>query len=268
MILPMQRPSDKSTSKRQRAVGRPRAFTLDEILDAAIALGLADLSMSAVAARLGTATATLYNYVSNREQLIRLAALKQARMRSIEDVGQDWQTLVRNHATSFFELFAAEPQLITQYMQGAIGPDLLLDYIESFLAAMQRRGFSAADSSRLFSIVNTVVLGAVVRSSYLRALEENSQGYRSVIRRALRDRDPAELPLLRSDDIFAIDTSQDGFDEILDSVVASFSAEIDLSDGVDPLAPNLRSTSKKGRAGAKQQPTRARPSQSRTSDDE
>jgi AcrR family transcriptional regulator len=61
-----------------RAVGRPRALTIEEILDAAIGLGLTGISLPVLAAKLGIATATLYNYVANRGELLRLAALRQA----------------------------------------------------------------------------------------------------------------------------------------------------------------------------------------------
>jgi len=227
MIDHMQRPTNSAARPRTRTVGRPRALTLDEILDAAIRLGLTNLNMSDLAAELGTSAATLYNYVSNREDLLRLAAMKQAKGRVIDDVGGDWQTLVRNHANSFFELFASEPQLIVQYMQGAMGPDMLLDYVESYLAAMRRRGFSGDDAYRIISDVNTVVFGAAVRVGYLKAMEEKGLGHGAIAQRSLRERDPNELPLLRATKEYVDNERAYNFQEALEHIIAGFTAEFD-----------------------------------------
>ena len=61
-----------------RGVGRPRRLTLDQLLDTALDMGLAELSMKDLASRLEVGIATLYRYVDNREALIRLAAGRRA----------------------------------------------------------------------------------------------------------------------------------------------------------------------------------------------
>ena len=62
-----------------RRAGRPRRLTLDQILDAGLAIGLDNnLTMAAVAERLGVSATVLYGYVSGREELIRFASARAA----------------------------------------------------------------------------------------------------------------------------------------------------------------------------------------------
>lgn len=214
-----------------RAVGRPRTLSLDEILDEACALGLSDIKMPALAARLGTGTATLYNYVANREELVRLAVLRRARPPRLEDVGQDWRTLVRAHAKRFYDFFVSEPQVVFQYMEGALGPDATLEYIEAFLAAMGRRGFSASAAYRVFLAINTLVLGAVVRAAYLGAREQKGASQSGAIRRLLSEADPKAFPCIRACADFTDEASFYDFEEALELTLDSLSRR--YLDGAD-----------------------------------
>jgi AcrR family transcriptional regulator len=220
----------KSTADAQaaarRKTGRPRVLTLDEILDAAIAVGLANISMPTVAAKLGTGAATLYNYVKSRDELLRLAALKQARRPPLDDLGQDWRALAKTYGRKFYEFWSLEPQMLTQYMDGAIGPDLMVDYVESFLAAMSRRGFEPDAAYRVLSAVNTSVLGAVARTAYLRSLAKRGERHGALVARTLRER-AGELTNLRACSVFADEERAYDFETILERVVESFAAEFD-----------------------------------------
>jgi AcrR family transcriptional regulator len=209
------------------AVGRPRVLTLDEILDAAIDLGLTGLSMPALAAKLQIGTATLYNYVANRDELLHLAACKQVRRPALDDLGQDWRSILRSHAKRFFDLWTSEPHLMVQYMQGNIGADALVDYLESYLAAMRRRGFCTADANRMYLAINTIVFGAAVRARYLKSMSGKGRGHGAAVRQCLQERDPDELPNVRACPEFADDDRLDIFDEMLDRVIESLAAEFE-----------------------------------------
>jgi AcrR family transcriptional regulator len=232
-----------------RTVGRPRALTLDEILDAAIAMGLTGLSMPALAAKLGIGTATLYNYVANRDELLRAAAIKQTRKPALDDLGQDWRTLIRTHAMRFFEFWSSEPQLLIQHMQGAMGPEVLVDYVESFLTALQRRGFTVENAYRIYSATNTVVMGTVVRACYLKAMRAKGPGHGAIVRRCLQERPADELPNLRTCSDFADDDRLYDFEATLEHVLDGFAAE--FGDGASPKEPKKpkRTAKQNGRAG-------------------
>jgi AcrR family transcriptional regulator len=213
-----------------KTAGRPRSLVLDDILDAAIELGLGGISMAAVAARLGVGTATIYTYVSNRADLIRLAAVRQGKRPQFDDLGEHWSDLARRHAHRFYELGAAEPELIVQHMQGLIGPEVQIDYLESFLAALVRRGFSVSRAYELFSAVNTVVHGAVVRSSYARALHAQGRDHDVAVRVSLAGRGMDELLHVRACDDFLDQAGPHSFERTLERLLESFAREHDPGD--------------------------------------
>jgi AcrR family transcriptional regulator len=220
--------------KRARAVGGGRRplLTLDEILDEAIRLGLTGVSMPRLAASLGTATSTLYNYVENREDLLRRAALRQARRAASRNAvarqaGHDWRAFARAHARQSFELWSSEPQLLEQYINGSIGPEDLIEYMEEFLAAMIQGGFAPGQAYRILRAIDSVVHGAVIRSFALIALERRGATFSSRIARVLLERRADELPHLRA---CAFDPENEmalSFGELIERILDSFAAELE-----------------------------------------
>jgi AcrR family transcriptional regulator len=224
-----------------RTAGRPRSLVLEDVLDAAIELGLGGISMSALAARLGVGTATIYTYVASRDELVRLAAVRRAKRPQLDDLGEHWSDLVRGHAGRFFDLWSAEPQLMLQHMQGLIGPDAQFDYLEAFLAALVRRGFTVAAGYRLYVSVNAVVHGAVVRAAHLRALKEQGRPYEDAVRLGLAQRRLDELPHLRACTDLGHDDRAFPFEDMLERVIKSFARELALkSAGADAKSAKKR----------------------------
>jgi len=209
------------TNAPARSAGRPRALTLDDVLEAAIDVGLAGVNIVAVAAKLGVATGTIYNYVSSRDELVRLAAARRSTRPVIEDAGEPWPDLIRNHARRAFDLLVAEPQLLIQHMQGDMGPDIHLDYIESVLAALVRRGFTVSEAFRLNACVDTIVFGAATRATYTRVLEDRPHGYEGAIRRGLAQHRLDELPNIRACPEFSDPLRAYAFEEPLDQLIDS-----------------------------------------------
>lgn len=190
--------STGTNDSRRARTGRPRSLTLNTVLEAANRIGLSGIRMSELAAELGIGTATLYNYVSDRDELLRLAATWRLPQPKLVDEDQDWREIVRAHAANMLDFWMAEPQLIDQFMRGVVGPEVVIDYLEEFLAALRRRGFSASDAYRALSAVNTMVFGLVVRNYYVRSVSNKDGGHKGTIRQAMRLRDEADLPNLRA----------------------------------------------------------------------
>jgi AcrR family transcriptional regulator len=226
-----------SAGARAAKIGRPRALSLDTILDAALGLGLNTIRMPALAAELGIGTATLYNYVSGRDELLRLAAGHSVRPLQLVAT-KDWRDLVRQHAQNTFATWSAEPQLIDQFMRGAIGPDILIDTLETFLAALRNYGFSGEASYRIMSVVHTVAFGAVVRSYYRSSVASPHSGHKSTIRRALAERDADDLPNLRAS-IYLIEDPDFDFDAALDAVIEGFAGYLGQGEGATAGAASI-----------------------------
>ena len=210
-----------------RSVGRPRRLTLDQVLDAALELGLDDLTMAAVANRLGVGVAVLYSYVRNREELLRFAAIRAANQHGFpEDTGQPWANYIADYARALFELLTSHSQSIINFMDGTLGPEAQLDSSEAWLAAMTTRGFTPEEALRLLRIVGQLVLGCAATAIHARSLIAAGSSYSEAARRAVHNRSEEELPLLRQHVGIFADGSQHGRWEdslrlLLESVAAS-----------------------------------------------
>jgi len=190
--------SERSESEVKRPVGRPARIDLKSIVDAALQIGLDRVTMKAVAEKLDVGIATLYQHVRNRDDLIRMGALRLAlTRRTPADSNQHWAELATQYANSLFEMLVAEPTLIAELMKGGYGPDTEVDFLEQFLAAMQSRGFSPQDGVRLYRGLSILAMGAAVAEAHYQAIRRSGTSMSTVVRRVLAERDEAELPLLR-----------------------------------------------------------------------
>jgi AcrR family transcriptional regulator len=186
-------------AKPVRPVGRPARVDLQAIFSAALELGLDQVTMKAVADRLGVGVSTLYQYVENRSELVRLAALRQALMRHPPaNSGQHWAELAVQYAHELLNTLINEPQLIVELIRGGLGPQLEADVLESFLEAMQAHGFSADDGIRLYRSIGMVTLGGAVGALNVSSSRTNGAPHPQEVRRLLAERGPEQLPLIRS----------------------------------------------------------------------
>lgn len=183
-------------------VGRPPRVNAQAIIEAAIEIGLDGVTLKQVADRLGVAVATLYRHVRNRDELVRLAAFRVALTRRLPapDCGSamHWSQIATGYAESLFESFTREPQLIHELVRGRLGPDVEIDFVEQFMAALKPHGFSAAECIRLHHAIAMLAIGASAGAAALVAGQAAGQPMDEAMRRALAERDTCELPLLRS----------------------------------------------------------------------
>lgn len=189
----------ESTSKtRRRSVGRPRRLTLETVVAAACEIEGDKLDMATVARRLQVGIATLYGYLQGRDHLLRLITERRNRMGRIVDHGQTWQAIVREHAAKSIEIWSRYPQLIQQVTDGEVAGVLSKEYLESLLALLTKRGFSAALALSLYYEISQIVMGAAVAGNYMRSSFRIHKGGHDEIMRALVRSHPAdELPTLR-----------------------------------------------------------------------
>lgn len=180
-----------------RSVGRPRRLTLERLLDTAIDMGLAELNMKDLAARLGVGIATVYRYVESREALIRLAAGRRAIRSAPADVGQPWQEIVRDYAASLFSSVGQEPALVIGFIEARWGIAVELEFVDGFLGALKARGFDRAEAMGLYRAMTKIVLGAAIAAHHFAALAARGTGQARELAAALETWDEDELPHLR-----------------------------------------------------------------------
>ena len=164
-------PSAKAASG-GKGVGRPRRLTTEQVLQAAVEIGLEQLTMSAVARRLGVSITVLYGYVSSRDELLRLAAAHASRRhRFPEGAGLSWPLYVTRYAASLFALLTSPGHSIAHYVTLGVGPSAEIDNAEAWMETLACKGFTAHEAHILQRQMGEIVLGGAVAYLHHRRLE-------------------------------------------------------------------------------------------------
>jgi AcrR family transcriptional regulator len=181
-----------------RRAGRPSRIDRGAIARTAADLPLEEITMRSVAGRLGVSVAALYHHVGGREELLRLAADQAAlRMTLPRDEGQHWATWCYQWADYIRRAFVADPELLKQYIDGALGAAVMADHIEAAIALCVRQGFSEQDALDLYELVSECALGGAIAQirddRNARAGEPLDLGLRGLLARP----DVPDLPHIR-----------------------------------------------------------------------
>lgn len=190
----------KMTAKidsKQATYGRPRLLTHDEILEAAVKLGLEGLTMKRLAGSLNVGTATLYQYFDSRKTLMRAAAVYSlSDVPWPEDTGQHWSRLARGYVDSMQTLLSDNPTFINSYQNTDYGFEVRFKLVEQFLQMMSRRGFSAAQGMDLFNIVGMAAFAGAVETNRQREFEFQDETMSVVARRQFERLSDAQFPMM------------------------------------------------------------------------
>ncbi|QGP81105.1 TetR/AcrR family transcriptional regulator C-terminal domain-containing protein [Sphingobium sp. CAP-1] len=177
-----------------RRVGRPRRLTTRQVIEAAIAIGLDNVTMAALAQRLGVRVAVLYNYVKGRDELIDLAARHALTSQPFpDDHGQDWRSYATGYARAAYDLFRSDAQLLPLLMNGKLSPATKVDSVEAWLEAMTVRGFPPTEALALLKAIDAIVMGSAVQAAHARA---HAPDYPGTVRAAVTSRPKGDLTRL------------------------------------------------------------------------
>lgn len=159
-----------------RRQGRPRILSLDQVLDAACELGLDGLDMSSLAQKLNVGIATLYNYVDDREHLLRLVGIRLSTLHVIEDRGQDWEDALREYAEAIYHSYRLWPQLLTHQANGIVGDPTASQATNVILELLIDRGLKPKEALELWMQATQVVAGAALAATCYDKLCEYAGG--------------------------------------------------------------------------------------------
>jgi AcrR family transcriptional regulator len=200
-MMPLQVPTAVKPSPKPPSAprpGRPPSLSTQVIVAAALEIGLDKVSFKRLADRLGVNVATVYRYVRNRNELLRLAAFQLALGRRLpEHEHAHWSQLAVRYAEEMFESFLKDPELVAQLLKGSIGPHVEMDVLDQFLGAMSRHGFSPEEGLLLHRAIGTMTIGAATGVIAVKARHAAGTPWHVEIRRTLIERGDAELPHLR-----------------------------------------------------------------------
>lgn len=145
-------------------MGRPAKLTRQQLQAAALAIvdahGLSGLSMRALAGALGTGVMTLYNYVSQREELDVLvveAVIAEARW-SLEG-DEAWEQALQAIAFALWHAVRAHPNAIPLILTRRSRSPAMLDAAEAMLQALARSGRSGQSLLVAFRAVTALIMG-------------------------------------------------------------------------------------------------------------
>ncbi|GIH23371.1 hypothetical protein Aph01nite_16810 [Acrocarpospora phusangensis] len=126
--------------------GRRPSFSLDDIAEAALAVGFRDLTMVSVAARLGVRHSSLYRRVSGRDELV-VAAMDLAVQRACwPGPGADWRAYLEETADVVWGLFAAHPGMAEAIRDLPRTPPSVTRVFYGTAHALTRFGFEGDDA--------------------------------------------------------------------------------------------------------------------------
>jgi AcrR family transcriptional regulator len=142
---------------RQR--GRPALISRDQIVDAALEIGLDRITMASVADRLGVTTPALYTHVSGRDELASLVVARLLeQFEAALDAGTDWRTFLRSYAGTLREGLAGSRWAVISQVRDVSA--LAGPLAERSLDVLIRAGFTPHDAAEALWLVVRVALTA------------------------------------------------------------------------------------------------------------
>ena len=183
---------------RPNKVGRPARIDRDTIAEAVLELGLGGISMKAVADHLGVSVAGLYHHVSNRRELLVLAAERSlSQAPTPEDRGQHWDEWLREWARHVYRSFVDQPEVLSQWMTGALRWESMVDVIDSVILVLGRAGFDPSEAVAAFDTVARYAIGAAMHEIRLSGALKDGRSTLADLHATLARR-PGELPGVRA----------------------------------------------------------------------
>jgi AcrR family transcriptional regulator len=208
--------TEAAVAPKPRGVGRPARIDRDAIAEAVLEIGLARSSMKAVAEHLGVSVPGLYHHVRNRKELLLLAAQRSmGQMQLPNHEGKHWSEWLREWGRYSRGAFIDQPEVLSQYLSGAVSWDQVVEVIDSVIGVLTPQGFSAASALAAWDAVGGCAIGSAVVAIRHRGSVESGHPPIAEWHRVLAQRPDEELVGARAVvDSFGRDLDADFEDEM------------------------------------------------------
>ncbi len=165
MVVPMTYAADG-----QRRRGRPPRISRDDIVDAACELGIENLTMAAVAERLGVTHQSLYGWVQDRDELIDLVSDRLIRRLEIFPPAdpEDWRDSLRSYANGLRHLAEEMPGFAAAGLGRFRTSEGYVNINADVVGVLNGVGFESSMAQRIFDTLNTTLLGWICREDAFR----------------------------------------------------------------------------------------------------
>jgi AcrR family transcriptional regulator len=185
-------------AERRRPVGRPRLLTRAKVIETAAMMPPGELTMTRLAERLGVSAGTLYQYVADRDELVRLVIGERMRVLPLPaDTGQHWSQYLREYAAILTAMLSADPNQIVQVLgiESTLEPELRLT--EAFFEALAARGFALDEAVHIHTQLSAIAVGKAVGAVREQLAVRDAGSVTAALARVLDGLDDADLPLIR-----------------------------------------------------------------------
>mgnify|MGYP001684487266 FL=1 len=158
-----------SRTRPGRPTGPKPGFSRKDVVAAALDIGVADFTLTAVAGRLGVAVSGLYRAISSREDLLRACLSELATRIAFSPDPADWRRNAHNQADALWALLEAHPGLDRLL----IGVPWTAEYFGETISAAHRAftaaGMSEEDSALAVDMIGDTTIASHVGVAALRA---------------------------------------------------------------------------------------------------
>lgn len=179
---------------RVRSRGRPRQISREQIVAAALEVGIRDLTMAAVAQRVGATPQSFYRWVSSREELVLLVS--EALVESIELPAvvdrRLWREWLEALACNIRDVLLAAPGLAVHSVAHYRSTPAFMRINERTCEVLVDAGFTPLEAQRTYLTFGSLLIGWLARED---AVRELGDGLPAAIEEDLRDGE--ELPIVR-----------------------------------------------------------------------
>lgn len=151
--------ADTNSASLSSRRGRPPKVSRDQIVDAAVRLGLDSVSMTGLAEEIGVSPATLYSHVAGRREVIELVEARlHTTMRGFATEAADWRSWLIDFAGLVRrELGSSASTLLNATRDDA---SMRIDVGEPGLRLLMAAGFSSVDAAYAVWLVVRVAITA------------------------------------------------------------------------------------------------------------
>lgn len=158
----------------QRRRGRPPRISRDDIVDAACELGIENLTMAAVAERLGVTHQSLYGWVQDRDELIDLVSDRLIRRLEIVPPASpaDWRDSLRSYANGLRHVAGEMPGFASASLGRFRTSEGYVKINDAAVRVLSAVGFESSMAQRILDTLNTVLLGWLTREDALAGVRQ------------------------------------------------------------------------------------------------
>jgi AcrR family transcriptional regulator len=173
-------------------------LTRAQVIETAARMPPGQLTMTRVAEALGVSVGTLYQYVADRDELIRLVIGERLRAQPLPvDTGQHWSRYLREYVAILTALLSAAPDELVQVLgiESTLEPELRLT--EDFYAALVARGFPLEEAVDIHAQLSVIAVGTAFGNNREGLAIRDAGSVQAALARVLDALDLADLPLIR-----------------------------------------------------------------------